>query len=249
MTTADPRDPAVFLSICAPAFNEEATIEAVVRHWVTVLAESERPGEIVIGDDGSTDRTAAILRELQAEFPELVVATLPKNRGYGAALSTAIARSRGEYVLTLDSDGQFDAAEFSRLLAELERGGYDLVTGYRERKQDRIGRVLADRAFNLLVRGLFRLRLRDTNCALKLLKGQAARDLTVEARGFPTPTELLVRAQTLGYRIGEVGITHHERAGGTTKLRALRTSWQILLFLVYLKYKQILYRTRILNSF
>jgi glycosyltransferase involved in cell wall biosynthesis len=249
MTEVEPGGEEVFLSICAPAFNEEATIEQVVRDWIAVLATSERRGEIVIGDDGSTDRTAAILAELQAEFPSLVVASLPRNRGYGAALSTAISRSRGEYVLTLDSDGQFDAAEFSRLLAELERGRYDLVTGYRQRKQDRLSRVLADRAFNLLVRTLFRLPLRDTNCALKLLNGRVARELHVDARGYPTPTELLVKAQTLGYRIGEVGITHHERAGGATKLRVLRTSWQILLFLVYLKYKQVLYRTRILNSF
>ena len=73
--------------------------------------------------------------------------------------------------------------------------------------------------------------------------------LTVEARGYPTPTELLVRAQTLGYRIGETGITHYERAGGKTKLKALRTSWHMLLFLAYLKYKQILFKAKIINSF
>jgi glycosyltransferase involved in cell wall biosynthesis len=239
----------IFLSICAPAYNEEETIETVVRHFDDVLAEGKLPGEIVIGNDGSTDRTATILQSLQAELPRLRVVCLPENRGYGAALSAAVAASRGKYVLTLDSDGQFDAAEFPALLAELLRGGYDLVTGYRQEKQDRITRVLADRAFNMMVRGLFRLPLRDTNCALKLIDGQLARALKVEARGFPTPTELLVKAQTLGYHIGEVAITHHERAGGTTKLKALRTSWQMAVFLVYLKYKQILYRTRILNSF
>jgi hypothetical protein len=76
-----------------------------------------------------------------------------------------------------------------------------------------------------------------------------ARRLTIEARGYPTPTELLVRAQTLGYRIGEVGITHRERVGGSSKLNALRTSWQMLVFLVYLKYKQMLFRANIINSF
>jgi len=221
----------------------------VVRRWDQILTEHHLKGEIVIGNDGSTDATATILRKLQTELPNLRVVDLPKNRGYGAALSSAVAASRGKYVLTLDSDGQFDAAEFPALMAELERGGYDLVTGYRHKKQDRMTRVLADRAFNLLVRGLFDLSLRDTNCAMKLIEGKAARLLTVDARGFPTPTELLVKAQTLGYRIGEVAITHHERAGGASKLNAFRTSWQIAVFLVYLKQKQMLYRARILNSF
>ncbi len=239
----------VFLSICAPAYNEEESIESVVRRWIEVLENSGVQGEIVIGDDGSTDKTPAILQRLQEEFSSLRVVTLPKNQGYGAALSAAVCASRGRYVLTIDSDGQFDAGEYPILLRELQTGNYDIVTGYRQKKQDRLTRVLADRAFNLLVRGLFDLNLRDTNCALKLLNGTAARALKVDARGFPTPTEVLVKAETLGYRVGEVGITHHERVGGTTKLKALRTSWQIAVFLLYLKYKQVLYRARILNSF
>jgi hypothetical protein len=102
---------------------------------------------------------------------------------------------------------------------------------------------------NLIVRALFGLRLRDSNCALKLLRGTVAGALKVEARGFVTPTEILIRAQALGHRIGEVPITHHERAGGTTKLRTLQTSWQILAFLAYLKLKLVLYRERVVNSF
>ncbi len=239
----------IFLSICAPAYNEQETIEAVVRRWAEILSESELSGEIVIGNDGSTDDTASILQRIQGELSCLRVVSLPTNRGYGAALSAAVQASCGRYVLTIDSDGQFDVGEYPALLTELRRGGYDIVTGYRQRKRDRIARVWADRAFNLMVRGLFNLRLRDTNCALKLIEGQAARALKLDARGFPAPTELLVKADTFGYRIGEVGVTHHKRAGGTTKLKAVRAGWQIAVFLVYLKYKQILYRARILNSF
>jgi glycosyltransferase involved in cell wall biosynthesis len=202
----------------------------------------------VIGEDGSTDGTKDILRHLQSELKNLIVVDHPANRGYGYALSSAIARSGGDYVLTIDSDGQFDAAEYALLMAEMQKG-YDVVTGYRHRKQDRLLRVVADRALNLIIRVLFRLSLRDTNCALKLFRGEVARRLTVEARGYPTPTELLVRAQTLGYRIGEAGITHYERAGGKTKLKALRTSWHMLLFLAYLKYKQLLFRANIINGF
>jgi len=237
-----------FLSITAPAYNERENIETMVTYWQGVFAGDGISGEIVIGEDGSTDGTKQVLAELQTRFSSLVVVDHATNRGYGHALSSAIARSQGDYVLTIDSDGQFDAAEYRLLLEEMGKG-YDVVTGYRRRKQDSILRVIADRVLNLIIRVLFRLPLRDTNCALKLFKGDVARRLKVEARGYPTPTELLVRAQTLGYRIGEVGITHHERAGGTSKLKAFRTSWHMLLFLAYLKYEQILFRLNVINDF
>jgi len=238
----------VFVSITAPAYNERENIETVITDWEGIFGRDGIRGEIVIGDDGSTDGTKDVLREVQRRFDNLVVVDHPVNRGYGYALSSAIARSRGDYVLTIDSDGQFDAGEYALLLAEMENG-YDVVTGYRRRKQDNVLRVTADRVLNLMIRILFRLDLRDTNCALKLFKGDVARSLTIEARGYPTPTELLVRAQTLGYRIGETGITHYERAGGTSKLKAFRTSWHMLLFLAYLKYKQLLYRAGVINRF
>lgn len=238
----------VFISITAPAYNECENIEQVIADWQSIFAREGVQGEVVIGDDGSTDGTKDILRELCGRFDNLVVVDNPVNQGYGAALSSAIAHSTGRYVLTIDSDGQFDAGEYTLLLAEMGKG-YDVVTGYRRRKQDNLLRVVADRVLNLIIRILFRLSLRDTNCALKLFEGDVARNLTIEARGYPTPTELLVRAQTLGYRIGETGITHLERAGGTSKLKAFRTSWHMLLFLAYLKYKQMLFRADVINHF
>jgi glycosyltransferase involved in cell wall biosynthesis len=238
----------VFLSITAPSYNERESIEKVISGWEDVFARDGIRGEIVIGEDGSTDGTKDILAALQGRLENLVVVDHQANRGYGHALSSAIARSRGQYVVTIDSDGQFDAGEYTLLLSEMQKG-YDVVTGYRRRKQDRPLRVVADRVLNLIIRVLFGLPLQDTNCALKLFKGEVARSLRIEARGYPTPTELLVRAHTLGYRIGEVGITHYERAGGATKLKAIRTSWQMLVFLIYLKYQQMLFRAKVINSF
>jgi glycosyltransferase involved in cell wall biosynthesis len=238
----------VVLSITAPSYNERENIEKMVTYWESVFVRDGIQGEIVIGEDGSTDGTKDILRQLQGRWDNLVVVDHPSNQGYGYALSSAIAASHGDYVLTIDSDGQFDAREYKLLWTEMDKG-YDVVTGYRRSKQDHPFRVIADRVLNLIIRVLFRLPLRDTNCALKLFKGDVARRLTIEARGYPTPTELLVRARTYGYRIGETGITHYERAGGQSKLKALRTSWHMLLFLAYLKYKQILFRANVINHF
>jgi hypothetical protein len=132
------------------------------------------------------------------------------------------------------------------LIEDLEKGGYDCVTGFRRAKQDSIFRVLADRGLNRLVRFMFGVKLRDTNCALKVAKGELLRGLRIEARGFPTPTEILIRMQAKGYRIGEAGVSHRERAGGASKLHPWRTAWAMFRFLLYLRTKLNLFRSRII---
>ncbi|MBA3534577.1 MAG: glycosyltransferase family 2 protein [Ardenticatenales bacterium] len=238
-----------FLSLCAPAYNEEESIESVVREWAAIIARDNLNAEMVIGNDGSMDRTGEILARLQQEFPNLIIVSHDKNGGYGRALRSAMAEARGEYILTLDSDGQFDAGEWKQLYDKLQAETLDLVTGYRHAKQASFLHVYADRGLNGLIRLMFGLRLRDTNCALKLFRGEVGRALAAsgEAMGYPTPTEFLVKAQLLGYRAGEVQITHRDRAGGTTKLKALHTSLTMLQFLLYLRWKQQLFRARILS--
>lgn len=235
------------LSLCAPAFNEEAGIAQVIGGWMQTIEKLGIDAEVVVTNDGSTDRTLAILRELQKQHARLVVVDQNPNGGYGRAVAAAIAQARGQQALTLDSDGQFDPAEYPRLLQKLNEG-YDVVTGYRLRKQDKPLRVLADRALNLLVRILFGLPLRDTNCALKLFRGDIVRALSIEARGFPTPTELLIKARARGYRIAEVGITHYPRLAGESKLKVVRTGWHFFVFLIYLRLKVWLFQARVITS-
>lgn len=234
------------LSITAPCFNEVEGIAAVLAEWEAILAAWPQASEIVLCDDGSTDGTTALLDELRGRYPRLRVVHNPTNGGYGHALSCAIAASRGDYVATIDSDGQFDVADALTLLAELERGGDDGMTGWRRGKQDSAFRVLADRAMNLLVRGLFGTRLRDTNCALKVVRGDLLRGLPIEARGYPTPTEICLRLEARGARLGERGVTHRERPAGMSKLHPWRTAWSFLRFLLYLRCKLNLLRAGII---
>ena len=231
-------DPSVpLLSVAAPCFNEAEGIESVVADWDAVLARVPEPTEIVLCNDGSTDGTAGVLERLLARFPRLRVVHNPTNGGYGRALWSAIAATRGEYVATIDSDGQFDLADAVDLLAALERDGLDAITGFRKAKEDSAVRVLADRGLNLIVRVMFRVRLRDTNCALKVVRGDVLRGLRIEARGYPTPTEICLRLTARGYRVGERGVTHRERTAGMSKLHPLRTAWSFFRFLLYLRHK------------
>ena len=150
-------------------------------------------------------------------------------------------------MVTIDSDGQFDILELPLLYEEIKKG-YDLVTGYRKKKKDSAFRVFADRCLNLIIRLLYRLKLKDTNCAFKIFKGGIIRDLNIESMGFSTPTEILIKLQTAGYRIGEVGITHTFREKGASSLSSLKTSVHMMLFLIYLKLKQKLYTRKIIQE-
>lgn len=241
-------DPLPLLSVAAPCYNEMEGIEAVVAEWDAVLARHPETTEIVLCNDGSTDRTAEVLDRLRARVPRLRVVHNAVNGGYGRALSSAIAATRGEYVATIDSDGQFDLADAFTLLDELRRTGVDCMTGYRLGKKDSAFRVLADRAMNLIVRVLFRVPLRDTNCAIKVARGDVLRGLRIEARGYPTPTEICVRLAARGHRLGEAGVTHRERTAGASKLHPWRTAWGFLRFLFYLRRKLQLHRAGILTE-
>lgn len=236
----------VRLSVAAPCYNEAESIEAVVARWDEVLSQAPLSSEIVLCNDGSTDGSAAVLERLRARYPRLRVVSFERNGGYGRALSAAIDATCGEYVATIDSDGQFELADALGLLEELQRGGYDCISGWRMGKKDNLFRVAMDRGLNRLVRLMFGVDLRDTNCALKVARGEVLRGLRIEARGYPTPTEIVVRLAARGCRVGEKGVAHLPRAGGASKLHPWRTAWSMFRFLLYLRGKLKLFRARII---
>ena len=226
----------------APVYNEAEGIEEIIRSWVKVLSSGTQSWEIVVTDDGSTDQTKSILERLASEFPGFRFVSYSPNRGYGSALKAAIYATMGNWVVTLDSDGQFNLSDYESLFKVQQQSDLDFVTGYRLRKKDSWIRVLADRSLNKLVRGMFRVPFRDTNCAMKLIRGDLARGLNIESNGYPTPTEITIKLYVLGARSGETGVKHLERIAGQSKLRILRTSIAMSRFLWYLRKKVKLYR-------
>ncbi len=215
------------LSVVLPAHNEEANIEFVVRRCLEVLPRLVRDFEIVVVDDGSRDATPQIVDRLAAEEPRVVALHHEVNRGYGDALMTGFAHTRGDYVMFMDSDRQFDIADLERLLPYV--GRYDIVAGYRIRRRDPPLRLLYARIFNLAVRLFFGLRLRDIDCAFKVFRGDLLRDIRLEFGGALINTEILAKARRRGATLTEVGVHHYPRlvgkqSGGTFRVvfRAMR---------------------------
>ncbi len=235
------------LSVVMPAYNEVENIELTVRKCFDVVQSLGLDAEVVVCNDGSKDQTGSILEKLQGEFSGLKVVTHNPNQGYGAAMTAAIAASTGDIVASIDSDGQFDIADLKRLLPEFT-DRLDMLTGYRIAKKDTFIRVFGDRVMNRLIRLMFGVTYRDTNCAFKLYRGSFIRSLHLEARGFQLPTEITLKAHALNHSIAEAPVSHSEREGGASSLAPFKTALQMLRFLCYLRRKIVLYKKGVLRS-
>jgi glycosyltransferase involved in cell wall biosynthesis len=204
-----------FLSVVLPCYDEAPNVAAAVYEARTAAAASADRHEVIVVDDGSADRTAAIAAMLAAAFPDVRLVRHERNRGYGAAVRTGVEASRGDWVLLTDGDRQFDLGELPALVTASASYGADLVAGFRIDRADPPHRRLAASAWNRLVRSTFGVGVRDVDCAFKLVRGEALRALGLESEGAMISTELLVRARLAGWTVAEVGVHHRPRTAGT----------------------------------
>ena len=200
------------LSIVLPCFNEVENVAAAVAQAHDAGAAHADRHEVIVVDDGSTDGTGPVAVALAHADERVRVVTHERNRGYGAALRSGFAATRGAWVLLTDGDLQFDLGELDRFTNLTN--DHDLVAGHRIDRADPPARRAAAHLWNLLVRRSFGVALRDVDCAFKLMRGEPLRALPLASDGAMISTELLVRAQRAGWRIAEVGVHHRPRPAG-----------------------------------
>lgn len=215
-----PREQAatVDITLVIPLFNEQESLGELHQAIVRAMDRLGTPFEIIFVDDGSTDRSSAILKAIRAEDPRVRIVRLRRNFGKAAALSAGFGAARGRYIVTLDADLQDDPAEIPSLIARLQEG-YDLACGWRKKRQDPLRKVIASRLYNRLVSVLTGVRLRDINCGLKAFRIEVARELSLHGdwhRFIP------LLARWSGFRVLEVPVTHHPRRSGRSKYGAER---------------------------
>jgi glycosyltransferase involved in cell wall biosynthesis len=226
------------LSYFFPAHDEAENIEALVDEALEVLPTLAERFEIICVDDGSTDGTAAIADRLAAANPDLVrVVHHTVNGGYGAALKSGFRAARLPLVAFTDGDRQFRLADLRRLIERLEAGDHpDAVVGYRLKRADPTLRLAYARLYRACLEALFRLRVRDPDCACKLFRRDALRGIRLESEGAFLSAELLIKLRALGRTVVEVGVPHHPRVAGQASgadprvvLRAVRDFWRLRL--------------------
>lgn len=218
------------LSIVLPCYNEEANVERTTRQALVAGRRVADDLEVIIVDDGSTDRTGQIADRLAAEHAEVRVVHNRPNQGYGGALRAGLTSATREYVFYTDGDGQFDIGEIERLIPLLER--YDIISAYRVNRQEGWLRRINAAGWTLLMRLVFGLRLRDIDCAFKIYPRRLFEACELKSRGALIDAEILARAQRLGFTIGQVGVHHYPRLAGEqtgAKLRVILRAFGELL--------------------
>lgn len=211
--------PVAGISVVLPAYNEETNVSEAVGQALEVLPELAEDFEVIVVDDGSGDGTAAVVEALVAEHhPAVRLLRHDHNRGYGAAIRSGFQHARFDLVFYTDSDLQFDLSELAYFFPLMDT--HDVVIGFRVYRYDTVLRSILSWVYNRLVTVLFRVRVRDVDCAYKMFSRETLDKLVIESDDFFVDTELVARARKWNFRIAQKGVRHYPRVAGETTVRA-----------------------------
>ncbi len=206
------------LSIVIPAFNEAESLPELQRELAETLDRIGVAWEAIYIDDGSRDGTDQAIAKLAAADPRVRGISLRRNFGKSAALATGFRLARGERVVTIDADLQDDPAELPRLLAALD-SGLDLVSGWKQNRQDPPSKTVPSRLFNAVTSMVAGVRLHDFNCGFKVYRREVTEAISIYGELHRFVPAL---AHWAGFKVGEVPVRHRARRFGRSKFGASR---------------------------
>ncbi|MDQ5844142.1 MAG: glycosyltransferase family 2 protein [Acidobacteriota bacterium] len=215
-----PTDQKPELSIFLPVYNEEPNLRPLHLKLDIALKALDRTAEIIYVDDGSTDGSLKVLRDLAQRDPRVRVVALKRNYGQTAAMSAGIDAAQGEVLIPMDADLQNDPADIIRLLDKLDEG-YDVVSGWRKNRQDKvITRKIPSMIANRLISWIGGVPLHDYGCSLKAYRRESLQDVRLygEMHRF-----IPIYASWAGARVAEIPVEHHARTMGKSKYGLSRT--------------------------
>jgi glycosyltransferase involved in cell wall biosynthesis len=201
------------LSLVLPVHNEEENIGIVIDRALEVLPLYAPEFEIIPVNDGSRDNSGTILAEFATAHPEVKPVTYKVNRGYGAALTSGFRAATGDFVMFMDADRQFEIGDLALLVPFI--GRFDIVAGFRMERNDPLHRRVFAEIFNVTVRLLFGVHLRDIDCAFKVFRGDLLRSIELTAPGALINTEIQAKLRRQGATVEQVGVHHYPRVAGT----------------------------------
>ena len=196
-----------------PTMDEQDSVATLVEKIDAVCCESSLPYTVLFIDDGSTDETWSRIESLSQQFEQVQGIRFRRNFGKAAALSAGFSRAEGDVVFTMDADLQDDPEEIPAFIAKLNEG-YDVVSGWKQKRKDALDKTLPSKVFNWLVSRMTGVKLHDHNCGFKAYRQAVTKDVTLygERHRF-----VPVLAAANGWRIGEIPVVHHAREFGKSK--------------------------------
>lgn len=222
------------LSVVVPVYNEEENAALLVERINSALKGKDY--EIILVDDGSTDATSRIIKEL--DDPKVVLIQLKKNYGQSLALAAGIDYAKGDYIITMDGDLQNDPDDIPMMYNKAKAEDWDVVTGIRQKRKDNFIRTFPSKIANRIIRKTTKLDIKDHGCALKVFNRETAKELNLYGEMHRYITLL---AFLNGARVTEVNVRHHQRQFGKSKYGLGRTTKVIndlILLLFQRKYSQ-----------
>lgn len=226
----------VAYSVVVPVFNEAEALAGLAAEISDVMDSLGGGYECIFVDDGSTDGTAALLRELVSRPGSAVrCIRFTCNRGQGTALYTGLCHARGELVITLDGDGQNCPADIPPLIDELERRQADLICGFRRERRDSALRKLMSRLANEVRSRVLKDSVRDSGCALRVMRRSVLPALLPLKTLYSFLPALVVAG---GFRVGEYPVRHRARQGGASSYGLRAFMWRPFIDMLGVKWYQ-----------
>ncbi len=220
------------LSVIMPCLNEENTVGICVRDAKRFIEEKGITGEIIVVDNGSTDRSARVAKRNGARV------FIQKNRGYGMAIRTGLRVAGGSVIVICDCDMTYDLYHLSDIYDPLVMGTYDMMIGDRFRNMEKEAMSLSHRigvrALSFIGRKRYHVNVIDFHCGLRGIKRDAVRELFFDTVGMEFATEMIAKAAKHHLRIGQTGVTLRQSpCSRESKLRTIRDGLRHLIYMVF----------------
>lgn len=241
------------ISVFFPTFNEEGSIKETVENAKKVLEKVAKNWEIIIVNDGSTDKTGEIATKLANGDKRIRVISHKENKGYGASLKSGFYNAKYPWIAFTDSDGQFDFSEIAKFIEKQKLTRSDLVIGYYKKRRVSKFKIITSRMWELAVMVLFSLHARDIDCGFKLVSKKVIDKIPKleSERGAFISSELLIKAKKAGFKIVEIPVTHYPRIKGKGTGRNIRVIIKsfVDLFRLWIKLNWVLVLILLIGAF
>jgi len=221
----------VDISVVVPVYNEEKNLPVLIPQIAQVLESLGKSYEMIFVDDGSTDESRKVLKEMISQYPQIHILGFRKNCGETAAIAAGLKEAKGQIVITIDGDLQNDPKDIPRMLEYLK--DYDMVTGWREKRDDPWIKRISSKIANGIRNWLSRETIRDSGCTLRVYKQECLQNLKLY-KGMHRFMPTLVKME--GFRVIEIPIAHHPRKFGVSKYNTWNRMWGAFIDLLAVKW-------------